>query len=346
MASVLLAAFLATAINEIFRWAAIAAITLAGRLVPVLDIGPVFLAILVPFLFRRSGPALAAKRADACLGLNNRLASFVDFAGRSDVPPEVRNAQARETERALAGRRPAAAAPIGGWLVVGPLLLVASLAYPIFFFTSTETVTMQVLRQLGVGAHVAGDAGQEAGHNSPAGEGQSDAAGENGKADDQAASDQARVESQTARQQDPAAAASVDGTAEKTPDPDRKADAAAARPPADHLEGREPGTLVSERVGSRLARVVDPLFAPENGSRQQPAAAAGTISIDLVPKGRTGRGARAAPGQAELPERVLVDLDTLPEQYRPLVKTYFELLAAGAPAVGEATTPPARSGIP
>lgn len=343
---VLVAAGAAVVINEICRWAWIAAFVAMKRVVPALDIGPIVLVILAAAAIRRWSPAAAARRVDARLGLSDRLTSFLDFAERDDVPGAVRDAQARETGRALAGVRPDSAAPIRVWLAAGPLLLAASLIYPYFLFNRTETTTMLLLRRIGTGSNhgdgqrpVAGipNEGQPpavAGEST--GTPQPDAAGQPDRRED--AVSQAKPEPGQVTAEKP-----VDGPEGEGPLPAPQDETADKRTP-DHGNAVEPERLVSEQVGRALAKVVDPIYSP--GKEQpQPTEATGSVSINLVPHSRPGRTG-GVPGEGSMARRVTVDLDALPEEYRPLVKTYFELLAAGAPVAGEATTPPTRSEKP
>jgi len=60
-----------------------------------------------------------ARAVDDQLRFRDRLTSFLDFRGRSEIPAEVRGAQAGEAARALAGIPVQAAAPVQLWLAVG-----------------------------------------------------------------------------------------------------------------------------------------------------------------------------------------------------------------------------------
>jgi hypothetical protein len=80
-------------------------------------------------------------------------------------------------------------------------------------------------------------------------------------------------------------------------------------------------------LGSDLARVVDPLLAPRGGTAPAAPPLTGTFSFRLLPKtARGGGGADDRPGETDRPERVTIDFDVLPEQYRAVVRTYFGLL--------------------
>lgn len=346
ISDILVAAGAAAVINEVFRWGTIGVLVAMRRVTPTLDVGPIIFAVLAVAAMRRWGPAAAARRADARLGLSDRLTSFLDFTGRADVPGEVREAQARETERALAGARPARVAPIRGWLAAGPLLLAATLIYPNFLFTETETTTMQLLRRIGSGNDLGGGEQPVA---SVTDEGKRpESAGESSRPPQpgsEVAPDKPEgVITKAEPEPGPAGAAKpLDAPKGEGPLPAPQDETAERRSP-DHGNAVEPDQLVSERVGHALAKVVDPIYRP-GGEKPQPPEATGSVSINLVPHSRPGRKGNV-PGEGPAAQRVTVDLDALPEEYRPLVKTYFELLAAGVPAVGGETTHPARSDKP
>jgi hypothetical protein len=80
-------------------------------------------------------------------------------------------------------------------------------------------------------------------------------------------------------------------------------------------------------VGTSLTKVVDPLYTGGKTPAAAPKQPTGSFSFRLLPKAIEGAGTGEGKGESTLPERVTVDFDALPEQYRPLVRTYFELLA-------------------
>jgi hypothetical protein len=81
-------------------------------------------------------------------------------------------------------------------------------------------------------------------------------------------------------------------------------------------------------VGTSLARVVDPVYNPGKSSGSPALTPSGTFSFRLLPKrARKGAGPGEAPGETTVPERVTVNFDAIPEQYRTVVRTYFDLLA-------------------
>lgn len=335
LAAFLAGAFFATGINEFFRWGSIAIIQLTRWRLPVLDVGPVFLVILIPYLRHRWNRPTTARRADSRLGFRDRLASFVDFLGREDIPDEVKAAQAAETARALGEKRAAAAAPVAGWLYAGPLLLLVSLAYPYFFFGRNTTLTVQMFRQMGGGGGQDGAGGESErlpAHGDNSGQQDDVAGGGNDTKTDPGARAQRSLPEESAQPE-----TAKQGSGEAGPLPGMPAPNPTSSPPERHLEGKEPARLVSERVGRNLARVVDPLYTPGPAPGVAPAVPTGTVAFNLVPKALRS-GERDFPGGAGAPQQVTVDLDALPEQYRSLVKTYFELLAGeGRPAAGGTT---------
>ncbi len=347
LSDILVAAGVAAIINEICRWAMILVLVAMKRVFAALDLGPLIFVILSVVAIRRWSPAAAARRVDTRLHLYDRLTSYLDFAGRADIPGEVRGAQARETGRALEGVRPARVAPLRAWLAAGPLLLAASLIYPYFFFTETSTTTTLLMRRIGTGGGRGGGPQTDAG--SPAAPGRPPAAGKSAVTPQPGADKKPDRREETAARTEPepgqaTAAKPVDGPKGEGPLPAPQDETPDKRTPG-HGKAVEPDQLVSERVGRALAKVVDPVYNP-GGDQPQPATATGSVSINLVPRSRPGRGG-GVPGEGAAAQRLTVDLDALPEEYRPLVKTYFELLAAETPAAGGTTTPPpARSEKP
>jgi hypothetical protein len=311
-------ALFAALVNETARWLAVGAIALAGWEIPVVDLGPLFLLAVVPFAWRRMSREASAALADAALGFRDRLLSFLDFRRRADLPAAVRAAQAAEVATALAGSRPSAAVPIRARSYAGPLLLAASLAYPLLFLAAPDTTTVRVVQRMtpggggirpGLGlkivllppppppgkpAQTPPDAGQKKAEEKPpetSGGGKGPAAEAGGE------------------------------TAGTQPPPSR-------RPPPERKEEQE-SQIASQRVGAELSKVVDPVYNPASrdgaADRETPA---GSLAFHLLPKA-SKRGASPADSSVEqvAPERVVVDFDALPERYRPLVKAYFLLLS-------------------
>lgn len=342
--------FLAALLNEAVRWGTVGLALALRRKMPILDAGPFFLAILPFFLLRHWDLPTVALRIDARLELRERLTSFLDFRGRADVPDELRRAQAAETARALAGPDVDAALPLRPWLAAGPVLLALSLLYPLLLPTGPNTPLVRLARRVipGVALRPGGPVPDDAGpptaeraaqkqsaalQRRPNGAAGKDVAG---RGPEPAADAKARAQSGLAEGNP---ALEPKGGARKKPTPPRQ-------PPRG--EAREPEHIASERVGQSLARVVDPLYTAGKGSQPPAPRLSGTFSFHILPKpARGGAGAGAGGGSTEstVPERVTLDLDTIPERYRPVVRTYFELLAQGR-AGGDARTAPDKETTP
>jgi len=350
-AGLLAAAIPAALLNEAFRWGGLGAVRWLRRDVPVLDVGPFVLLALVPVLWRRWSPAAVARDVDHRLRFRDRLTSFLDFRVRSDVPAEIRGAQAGEAARSLAGIAVQAASPVRLWLAAGPALLAASLLYPLFAPNVPRTLTYRIAGRL-----MHGSPARLAGPDSAA---EREAPGDPGSVPGTIVSgERTRGEQATAPpgQKVPGDGKKVPETGE-TPVDKKKAALSGPvsggaepgspprRPPSpesgqDQRNAQEPSRITSERVGTDLARVVDPLLTA--GSRPAPPAPPlrGTFSFRLLPRTARGEGSGGdRPGEADRPDRVTVDLDTLPEPYRQVVRTYFELLAGERAGGGLPTTP-------
>lgn len=341
LAATLGTAFAAAALNETARWASVGFVALTRREIPIFDLGPLFLLAVYPLLRRRWSLAATARRADALGGLRDRLVSFVDFSGRADIPARVREAQAREAARAAGALPLATLAPLPARLAAGPLLLLASVLYPFLFLAGTgpETATVRVAQRMLPGAFrqprapavfdpAAPPDGSRPRDREPKGAART--------------GDDARPE----RRPEPAAkqgAQATPGEHAALPHPER------ARPPRARPEARpereQPSQIVSERVGAGLAKLVDPVYDPERRAAEPAPSPAGAFAFRLLPKKtRAGSGAGDAATETAHPERVTVDFDALPEQYRALVRAYFQQLesrreAPAAPARGRSTAP-------
>lgn len=315
-------ALLAALVNEAARWLAVGAVLWAGWEIPVVDVGPLFLAALVPFAWRRMSRAASAALADAALGFRDRLLSFLDFRRRTDLPAAVRAAQAAEVAIALAGSRPSAAIPIRARAYAGPLLLLASLAYPLLFVEAPDTSTVRVVQRIAPGGRVIRTGpgaqfvkvppakqpppGTKPGAPPPAGKPE----------------DPQKPPEKPGTAKGPAPAADAGGETTRTPPPPSR------RPPGERTDEQR-AQIASQRVGAELSKVVDPVYNPNprdrSAGRDTPA---GSVAFHLVPKA-SKRGDAAADVSVEqvTPDRVVVDFDALPERYRPLVKAYFLLLS-------------------
>ncbi|HEY5999032.1 MAG TPA: hypothetical protein VI078_06970, partial [bacterium] len=103
-----------------------------GRVLPGLSTGPFVALVLFVASFPGARPARIAPALDRALGFKDRLASFLDLAGRADVDERYRRAQAAETAAALARVSPRRAVPIPRWLWAAPALF-AWLLYASYF---------------------------------------------------------------------------------------------------------------------------------------------------------------------------------------------------------------------
>jgi hypothetical protein len=345
--SLLGAAAFAAAANEALRWSAAVAVVYLGWDVPVYGfLGILVFAALVPGALRRWTPVAAAAHADARLGLHDRLASLVDFGGRPEIPEPIREAQARETALALAGATPAVAVPIARWRKAGPALLAVCMLYQFFIpmrasrFSPMVSVIVPVWRLAPTEGGAPGEAG-------PADRGDAGGTAAADKAAEGPATAKPPAEGEEPRAQGPATAKTDDRPGAKDTDAGTKlADGSATRrgergrPGAVDGEGdpREPERIESERVGTRLAKVVDPLYRA--GGEAAPAAVlpAGVTTFHLLPQAG-GAGAGGAGGEGVDPTPVRVDLDAVPAPYRPIVKAYFDQLARASAPAGAAPEP-------
>jgi len=307
------AAAFAALVNETVRWSAAAAVVYLGWNVPVLGfIGLLVLLVLVPVTRRRWSIKAAAGMADARLGLRDRLASWVDFSGRDEIPAVIRRVQAAETGRALAGVNPAAVVPIARWRKAGPLLLAACLAYPFFLPRPPSRPSPLIQRIVPRWRFAPTGSDVPAGERAAPPDGAARPPGQRedpGKREASRSADgekrhglDARDGSQPAEQADrkQGAAETKFASGNSRPSGDR------AHPGRDEAGGAagEPGRIESERVGSRLARVVDPLYRagaavppaadPLGGRDVSPAAAVRRRGRRRKP-GRRGNGTGAGP---------------------------------------------------
>lgn len=306
----------AAVLNEAVRWSTVGLNLWRGLDLPVLEVGPVFVLVAMFATAHRWRPDYTAARADRQLAFQDRFTSLIDFAGRGDLSPAVRAAQGAEVGAALAGRSVRAALPLRPLLFAGPLLLLGSMLYP-FFLPSSPVGLLTLVRRVN---------GPEKNRNLRS-DGTLDMAGD------------APRPVPSARGKDAPA-----GNREKSV---AKPDSPQGQPAANRDNGSSPdkeyytpprgngprktrigeGPLVSERIGSRLTRVINPLFqedATRSAPPEQPAG--GAIAFRLLPKSGT-TGAGEGSGSGENPEAVTLNLDAVPEAYRQLVKNYFTLLA-------------------
>jgi hypothetical protein len=349
-ASLLGGAVFAALVNEAARWSAAAAVVYLGWKVPVLGfLGLFFLAALVFPVLRRWSPAATAARTDARLGLHDRLASWVDFRGRPEIPEAIRRAQACETARALAGVTPAAAAPIPPWLAAGPVLLVACLFYQ-FFIPVEESGFSPLVRVIVPARRIAppGEVTPLGESGAPSGE-QAGPARAPGKPSALAEKEKPPGKESDDEKSKVNPPEGVEGTARtKLADGDSRKSGDQAKPGDDgpgkgREMAREPSHIESERVGTKLARVVDPLYRP-GGTQAAAAIPGGVATFHLLPQSGSAGAGGGPGGEPVVPEPVRIDLDAVPAPYRPIVKAYFDQLArAASPAGGIQNPEPARS---
>lgn len=352
VSSLLGAAALAALVNEVVRWSSATAVVYLGWNVPVLGfLGLLMLAALVPPTLRRWTPAAAAAHADARLGLRDRLASLVDFRGRAEIPEPIRRAQACETARALADTTPAAAAPIAGWRKAGPVLLAACLLYH-YLIPTRESRFSPLLNVIIPAWRLAPERqGAPAGESVVAPEGAEPRSEEEAGAGKVAAKPSSAGETSHGRgsagKQPAAEQVDVTGVDAKTklPGGDSRKSGDRAQPGRDEggEDPQQPERIESERVGKRLARVVDPLYRP-GGTEVATPLPGGVATFHLLPQAGSAGAGGGPGGEAVAPAPIRVDLDAVLAPYRPIVKAYFDQLArAAVPAGGTPNPEPARS---
>lgn len=326
----MIAAFLALCLpaallNEAYRWAAYGADRFFGFEIPYLNTGPYFLLAAFFLVFRRWSLPRAATFADSRLSFRDRLVSFIDFSRRDDLSPGVRLAQEAEVTRRLHTVRPASLVPLRIRHVFGPLLLAASLMYPLVFFSSSNPPPF-------LGPSGTWNAGgprstsdnlpripaepldRKPGDSGPTEKDDTVEGGEDNLAETRGnAGGLDEVDSQR------------DGSSGEPADPD--VSKRPERPPENPFErdGNELATIVSKRTGLELSNVVDPVFASRGGSRDQdPALPGGSMSFRLIPKTAPASEASASTAIAEVPAtRIDIDFTSIPERYRRIVRRYF-----------------------
>jgi hypothetical protein len=352
VSSLLGAAVFAALVNETVRWCSAAVVVYLGWKVPILGfLGLLVLAGLVPPTLRRWTLAAAAAQTDARLGLRDRMASWVDFRGRAAIPQPIRVAQALETARALAGTTPAAAAPIAPWRKAGPALLAACMLYP-FFLPGNWSIRSPLVRVISRGWRLAPPGAEAPGGRSdgsldgaatrPADKADPGATTAKPPADGEGTHGQSSQGGRPAPEQ---ARRTVEDAKAKLPSGDSRPSGDRTRPArgSETADPRQPERIESERVGARLARVVEPLY---RGGRAQATATVpvGAATFHLLPQAAGVNAGGGPGGEGAAPEPVRVDLDAVLAPYRPIVKSYFDQLArATVPARGSPDPAPTRS---
>lgn len=313
--------FAAALAGEVLRWATVAINLRFGLRLPLLVLGPFVLAGLLLGLFRRWSPRVTARRADRTFALRDRLSSYVDFSSRRDIPAAFREAQARETESALAGRLPLRLPRLPGYLVLGPVLLVAGALYP--FVISGLTRNRAVVTRHYPETPVAGEPGS--GPESPPPAAEKPRAGSEERDPEPPAVPPPPP--------DPKLPALPEGSAKypKEGDPPRQ--------PVTELPPRSGSPLESFQVGERLTRVVDPRsVGTRTAGGRETGLGGGTIfRFFPAPAGEgPGIGSAATGGRGS---EVVVDIAGVPLRYRALVERYFALLGASDGASDGASPP-------
>ena len=136
LAAALRLSFLAALANEAVRWLAVWSNSLFDTSLPVFSVGPAVFALTLAVTLGRWSTTSAARRADRTLALKDRLASYLDFSQRREIPEAVVRAQGAETETALAAADLESAVPIRFAHYEPPLLLALSIAWPNFLIGS------------------------------------------------------------------------------------------------------------------------------------------------------------------------------------------------------------------
>jgi hypothetical protein len=325
--SFLYLSFLASLANEGVRWLAIWANMWLGTNLPVFSVGPFFLVVAFLYTLRRSSLEAAAEGADRALDLSDRLTSFLDIAGRGDVPAPIARAQREETAAALSRIPPSHARSISVLFWAGPLLLVLSVFYPNLM--TLMPPTFQVARY------------SDDARRSPVGPEQFDSPGELSEEDPESHPATEDEMPETPPVEETASPDRDDGPSLAGPPLEVPGDRPAGEGPRPSTVTEEPSILESNRTGEELSRIVDPLFSPLQ--EDQPAVEempAGSMAFRLLPEAAAGGGQGGGGESAgELPARVQIDFDDIPGQYRILVKRYFDFLGEektdGADGAGE-----------
>jgi hypothetical protein len=323
LVSALRIAFLAALVNEGLRWMAVGAREWLGAPVPVLSTGPLFFLTACIFTFRRFSLTAAAARADKVLSFQDRLTSLMDFSRRRDIPRFIVHAQAGEVAAALKGVSPEKARPIPLILLAGPLLLCFSVFYPNLMNMAPYIPPVEwtlTWRQAGLqpGTSPEESSPVPAGHSIPG-----------------------KTEPESSAERTPS------GTDGASPPAERSRDAvslegASSGPGIGEGGGREhtrtgahregsmgpKGELFSQRVGESLSPVVNPLYSSRPVRREErEKKLEGAMSFRIFPEAAAGKdGSTGRASTESRPNRIIVNFDEIPEQYRPIVEKYFVLL--------------------
>lgn len=314
--------FAAALCNEGYRWGSIVVGAWLGLEFPQLNVGPYFLAAAFLLVRRRWSPGHTAARADAADRFLDRFVSYREFARRPQLAAAIREAQAQEAVRALAGVPPWGPHPARTLLLAGPLLLAVSMLYPMLAVTPLSGPSLR-----GPG----GRTGYRLGDGPDATKTLPPSHLETRPVEDRQAQNKApeppRPDGGDERQKPPR----PDAAAEKRlPGPGEKTGPADGTSPANLMSPR------TERVSAQEPKIVDPVFSPAEAAAAKPKPQIrGSVGYRLLPANRAGDAGGGSAGAGEAGRGTLViDYDAVPEEYRPLVRGYFDRLAqvAAAPA--------------
>jgi hypothetical protein len=295
---------------------------------PSVSVGLALFIVLCIAALRNNRAARVAARADRQLKLQDRLASFLDFAVRQDVDRGFLGAQAEETAAALGQVDLRRGIPVPLLLWAGPLAFGVMLYASYFAYFSPP------------GSRISGPRGKVAYQRRAT------------VVDDQRPAEPGRVGPAPAGDAAQQGKQPVPDGAPTAAEPSPASPGATAPPPSTPPEGSvaggkdaapspgggspaiipEPARLFSEQVGRSLTPVVD----AGSALRERPGATdaalplRGRISFNLVPAdGKPGGPAAdggTGGGKAESLE-ITIDYDAIPPQYHGQVRRYFELLA-------------------
>ena len=296
-----------------------------GLDLPAVSIGIVLALVLGALALRRNRIDRVAARADRGLRLKDRLVTFLDFHGRSDIDPDFRQAQAAEAAAALARTDLPRGIPVPRLLWAAPLLFgwMLYVDYFAFFVPSSPPFFQQVARIVSPpraapgagdapGDGVSGEKAEPATPSAPRPDRPETAPGETTP---DAPGDKKPPEGEVGPKDQGAP-----GSGDQSVPPHQAAAPAVIS---------EPARLYSEPVGKTLTPVAEarpgstPAALPELPLR-------GRISFNLVPVdgegvGPAGTGTKPGAGKAE-GLGITIDYDAVPPEYRPHVRRYFNAL--------------------
>ncbi len=333
----LLWAFLAA---EVWLWGTILVNRLSGRDLPILNLGLPLAGVLLVRAVFFTRLEEAAGMADRRLGLKDRLTSYLDFTRRAEIPRDYREAQREETAAALGLKDPARALPFRyhHWLGVPLFLALMILTYfnPLLPPMPFVVVPGPTIHRRGAPRGRAGGSATTAGP-------EADVARQAPPSTPPEARDDRGTSVAPGGGEEERPTSDEEGKGETAAgaggEPDRDRNQAAA-PPGNQasVEGgagrrgkvSEPLHLYSETVGKSLTPVAEGarpgrfLAAKASLSQVLPK---GRVAFDLIPRGLEGAGgtggAGGTVGSRREPGEIIIDFDSIPEEYREFVRRYF-----------------------